>query len=121
MNNITLFGNLTRDPELKTAGKGKNERAYLNFTLAVQRPFKNKDDEYDTDFINCIAFGQTAQFIREYFSKGSKMGIIGRLEDNTYLDEEREEWITRYSVVANSVYFGGENKGSGDKSKGKKR
>ena len=72
MNNVALVGRLTADVELRTAG----DKAFAMFTVAVNRPFKNKEtNEYDADFIRCKAFGGTAEFIAKFFGKGKPIGV----------------------------------------------
>ncbi|WP_176838584.1 single-stranded DNA-binding protein [Fusobacterium hominis] len=97
MNTIILTGRLTRDPELKFGQSGK---AYSRFTLAVDRPF-SKDGE--ADFINCVAFGKTAELIGEYLRKGRKAGVVGRLQMNKY--EANGEKRYSYDVIVESMEF----------------
>ncbi len=96
MNIIALSGRLTKDPELKSGQSGK---VYARFTLAVDRPMQ-KDE---TDFINCVAFGKTAELIGEYLRKGRKVGIIGRLQMGKY--EVNGEKRTSYDVVVDTIEF----------------
>ena len=90
MNVIILTGRLTRDPELKFGQSGK---AYSRFTLAVDRPMQKGE----ADFINCVAFGKTAELIGEYLRKGRKAGVTGRLQMGKY--EVNGEKRTSYDVV----------------------
>ena len=83
MNNVCLVGRLTKDPEQRTTQSGI---AVTSFTVAVQRRFKDADGSYHADFINCVAWRQTAEFIAKYFSKGSKIGVSGSLQTRTYDD-----------------------------------
>lgn len=92
MNIVVLVGRLTRDPELKYGQSGK---AYSRFSLAVNRPM-SKDE---ADFINCVAFGKTAELIGEYLRKGRKVGVNGRLQMNKY--ENR----VSYDVLVESIEF----------------
>ena len=107
MNIIILTGRLTRDPELKTGQSGK---AYARFTLAVERPMQ-KDE---ADFINCVAFGKTAELIGEYLRKGRKVGVQGRIQMNRY--EMNGEKRTSYDVLVDTVEFLESKNGSGDDS-----
>lgn len=104
MNLVVLIGRLTRDPELKFGQSGK---AYSRFSLAVDRPFQKGE----ADFINCVAFGKTAELIGEYLRKGRKVAINGRLQMNRY--EVNGEKRTSYDVVVDAMEFieakGGEN------------
>lgn len=104
MNLVVLIGRLTRDPELKFGQSGK---AYSKFSLAVDRPFAKGE----ADFINCVAFGKTAELIGEYLRKGKKVAINGKLQMNRY--EVNGEKRTSYDVVVDSMEFiearGGDN------------
>lgn len=97
MNNVTLMGRLTRDPELKYSQAGK---AYCRFTVAVNRDF-NKDE---ADFINCLAFGKTAETIAEYFKKGKRMAIVGRIQTGSYQNSNGDTVYTT-EVVADRFEF----------------
>lgn len=106
MNTIILIGRLTRDPEVKYGQSGK---AYSRITLAVQRQLK-KDE---VDFINCVGFGKTAETIGEYLRKGRKIGVIGRLQINSY--EHNGEKRTSYDVMIENIEFlEGKNNTSSD-------
>ncbi|WP_177162638.1 single-stranded DNA-binding protein [uncultured Fusobacterium sp.] len=96
MNVIILTGRLTRDPELKFGQSGK---AYSRFTLAVDRPMQKGE----ADFINCVAFGKTAELIGEYLRKGRKAGVTGRLQMGKY--EVNGEKRTSYDVVVDTIEF----------------
>ena len=99
MNKVILIGNLTKDPELTTTNNGIE---VCKFTVAVQRKFKNKDGEYEADFINCVAWRKTAEFVNQYFSKGKKIACVGSIQTRTY---EAQDGGTRYvtEVVADEV------------------
>lgn len=96
MNLVVLIGRLTRDPELKFGQSGK---AYSRFSLAVDRPFSKGE----ADFINCVAFGKTAELIGEYLRKGRKVAVNGRLQMNRY--EVNGEKKTSYDVLVESMEF----------------
>ncbi len=106
MNLVILTGRLTRDPELKFGQSGK---AYSRFSLAVDRPFQKGE----ADFINCVAFGKTAELIGEYLRKGRKVGVQGRIQMNRY--EMNGEKRTSYDVLVDTVEFL-ENKGGAEDS-----
>ena len=110
MNLVVLNGRLTRDPELKFGQSGK---AYSRFSIAVDRPFQSSADKNSqtADFINCVAFGKTAEFIGEYFRKGRKILLNGRLQMSQYESEGKK--ITTYVVVVDSVEFGESKANSG--------
>lgn len=105
MNKVTLVGRLTKNPELK-----KTENSLIvNFTVAVNRNFKNKDGKYDADFISCTAFKNTAEFINKYFVKGSQIALSGRIQTRNY---DAQDGSKRYvtEVVVENVEFTGEKK-----------
>ena len=110
MNLVVLNGRLTRDPELKFGQSGK---AYSRFSIAVDRPFQSSADKNSqtADFINCVAFGKTAEFSGEYFRKGRKILLNGRLQMSQYESEGKK--ITTYVVIADSVEFGETKASSG--------
>lgn len=85
MNKVVLVGRLTKDPEIRTSSSGK---AVSRFSVAVTRPFKNADGEYDADFPNCVAFDKTAEFIGKYFTKGMAIGLVGSLRTGSYVNKD---------------------------------
>ena len=103
MNRIVISGNLCQDLEIKKSGETK----ILNFTVAVRRRFKDKEGNYPTDFIRCVAFNSQAEFIVKFFKKGSPILIEGTLQSNTY-ETENGEKRTNYNVVTENIdFFGG--------------
>ncbi|MCH8665634.1 single-stranded DNA-binding protein [Staphylococcus sp. HMSC062E10] len=99
MNTVNLLGNLVADPELR----GQNSNV-ANFRIAVQRPFKNKQtDEYETDFITCVAFGKTAEIIANNFKKGNKIGVTGSIQTGSYEKDGQRVYTT--DVAVNQVTF----------------
>ena len=106
LNHITIMGRLTRDPELRRTGSGV---AVASFTLAVDRDFSPKEGEKETDFIDCVAWRNTGEFVSKYFSKGRMAVVSGRLQVRKWQDKEGKN---RYSteVVADNVYFGDSKK-----------
>lgn len=97
MNHVTLMGRLTRDPELKYSQAGK---AYCRFTVAVNRDF-NKDE---ADFINCLAFGKTAETIAEWLGKGRRIALHGRIQTGNYENKNGEK-VNTFEVVADRFEF----------------
>lgn len=97
MNNIILMGRLTRDPELKYSQAGK---AYCRFTVAVNRDF-NKDE---ADFINCLAFGKTAETIAEWLGKGRRIALNGRIQTGNYENKNGDK-VSTFEVVADRFEF----------------
>lgn len=101
MNRVTLVGRLTKNPELRHTNTGT---AVLNFTLAVNRQFKNQDGVREADFINMVAWRKTAELINEYLSKGSQIGVDGRIQTRNYEGEDgKRVYITE--VVAETIEF----------------
>ena len=112
MNNVILMGRLTADPELRQTQSGISS---CRFTIAVNRKFKNKDtDQYDADFISCVAWRQTAEFVSRYFSKGSMICVSGSLRTGSYTDRNYSD-VTHYTtdVMVDGVEFTGEKKQQG--------
>ena len=103
MNKVILVGNLTRDPESRTTSQGTS---VTSFSVAVQRRFKNADGGYDADFINCVAWRSTADFVAKYFQKGSRIGVVGSLQTRSYDDKDgNRRYVTEVSV--DEVEFAG--------------
>ena len=110
LNHITIMGRLTRDPELRRTGSGI---AVASFTLAVDRDFSPKDGgERETDFIDCVAWRQTGEFVSKYFTKGRMAVVSGRLQIRNWNDKDGNKRRTA-EVVADNVYFG-DSKRDGD-------
>jgi len=101
MNLVEIIGNITKDIELKETSTGVK---YTRFSIAVNRPTKNEEGEYETDFFNVVAWRKTAELISNYFGKGRKIAIVGRLQQNSYDDNEGNH-RTSVEIVANEVYF----------------
>ncbi len=100
LNKVNLMGRLTRDPELRYTA---SNIPVVNFTLAVNRRFK-QGDERQADFIGCIAWNKTAEFVNKYFRKGQQVVVSGRLQSRTWEDNEgRRHYATE--VVAEETYF----------------
>ena len=103
LNHITIMGRLTRDPELRRTGSGI---AVASFTLAVDRDFSPKDGgERETDFIDCVAWRQTGEFVSKYFTKGRMAVVSGRLQIRNWNDKDGNKRRSA-EVVADNVYFG---------------
>ena len=114
LNHIVIMGRLTRDPELRRTGSGV---AVTSFTVAVDRDFgKNENGEKETDFIDCVAWRQTGEFVSKYFTKGRMAVVSGRLQIRSWTDKDGNKRRTA-EIVADNVYFGdsrrdGDNAGS---------
>ena len=113
MNKVIIIGRFTRDPEIKYS-TGENATATARFSLAVNRRFKNKEGNYDADFINCVAFGKTAEFIEKYFTKGMAIGITGRIQTGSYINNEGQKVYTTEVVVEETEFVESKNKGTSD-------
>ena len=87
MNKTILMGRLTRDPEVRYS-TGEKATATARFSIAINRRFKNADGGYDADFINCVAFGKTGEFVEKYFQKGSMIALTGRIQTGSYTNKE---------------------------------
>ena len=103
MNKAILVGNLTRAPEQRTTSSGI---AVTSFTVAVNRRYKTQDGQQQTDFINCVAWRSTAEFVGKYFTKGMKIGVVGSIQTRTYDDRDG---VRRYvtEVVVDEAEFVG--------------
>ena len=113
MNKVIIIGRFTRDPEIKYS-TGENATATARFSLAVNRRFKNKEGNYDADFINCVAFGKTAEFIEKYFTKGMAIGITGRIQTGSYTNKEGQKVYTTDVVVEETEFVESKNKSTSD-------
>ena len=103
LNHIVIMGRLTRDPELRRTATGT---AVASFSLAVDRDFgKSENGERETDFIDCVAWRQTGEFVSKYFTKGRMAVVSGRLQIRSWTDKEGNKRRTA-EVVADNVYFG---------------
>ena len=110
LNHIVIMGRLTRDPELRRTGTGV---AVASFSLAVDRDFAPRDGgERETDFIDCVAWRQTGEFVSKYFTKGRMAVVSGRLQIRSWTDKDGNKRRTA-EVVADNVYFG-DSKRDGD-------
>lgn len=113
LNHITIMGRLTRDPELRTTQSGVS---VASFTLAVDRDFGGRDgSERQTDFIDCVAWRQTGEFISKYFTKGRMAVVSGRLQSRKWETKEGEK-RTSWEVVVDNAYFGDSRRDSDSRS-----
>lgn len=109
INNVQLFGRFVADPELKTTPSGTS---VLKFTLAVTREKFKRDEENKTDFMSCVAWGKTAEFIAKYFSKGSAIYLEGSIQTGSFTDKNGVKHYTTDIVVRKAQF--GENKPKSD-------
>lgn len=103
INNVTIMGRLTVVPELRTTGNGVE---VTSFCVAVDRSYQKQGEEKQTDFINCVAWRQTAVFVTKYFGKGDMIAITGSIQTRKY-DDKDGKTRTAVEVLANNVSFCG--------------
>lgn len=115
MNKVIECGRLTKDPEVRCS-QGSNATATAKFTLAVDRKIK-RDNEPTADFINCVAFGKTAEFIEKYVKKGTKLICVGEIRTGSYTNNEGKKVYTT-DVLVNECEFA-ESKSSGQQNTAK--
>lgn len=114
MNKIVIIGRLTRDPELKTTNAGTS---VCNFSVAVDRTYRDKEGNRPTDFFDISVFGATAEFVAKYFKKGSYIAVSGAMESRKFVDKDGNNRIA-WSLHADEVNFCGsksENNGGSQK------
>ncbi len=101
LNKAILVGRLTKDPELRSTGSGVS---VVSFTVACTRSYARQGEERQTDFINCVAFRNTADFISRYFAKGNLIAVDGMIQTRTWDDQEgKRHWVTE--VIVNEAHF----------------
>ena len=100
LNQVILVGRLTRDI---TVNKSENGIKVATISLAIPRSFKNSDGEYDTDFVDCVAFDNIAENTSEYCNKGDIVGVKGRIQTRMIEEEEKREKIME--IIAEKVTF----------------
>ena len=107
MNSVQLLGRLARDPEVRYTA-GDNPTAVARFTVACGRKYK-KDAEQTADFISCMAFGKTAEFIERYFTKGNSIALNGRIQTGSYTNKDGNKVYTTDVVVDTLEFVGSKN------------
>ena len=107
MNSVQLLGRLARDPEVRYTA-GDNPTAVARFTVACNRKYK-KDAEQEADFIYCMAFGKTAEFIERYFNKGNSIALNGRIQTGSYTNKDGQKVYTTDVVVDSLEFVGKKN------------
>lgn len=111
MNKVILMGRLTRDAEIRYS-QGESSTAIARFSLAVDRRFRRDSDEQTADFINCVAFGRTAEFLERFGRKGTKFVLEGRIQTGSYTNKDGQRVYTT-DVVAENVEFAESKNASG--------
>lgn len=104
INNVTLMGRLTAAPELKQTTSGTS---VTTFCIAVDRRFQQKDGEKQADFINCVAWRNTAEFITRYFGKGDLIALTGAIQTRKYQDQNGNNRVAFEVVIDNASFCGG--------------
>ena len=115
MNKVILMGRLTRDAEVRYS-QGDASTAVARFSLAVDRRFKRDGDDQTADFINCVAFGRTGEFMERFGRKGTKFLVEGRIQTGSYTNKDGQRVYTT-DVVVEQVEFA-ESKASNDNNGG---
>ena len=112
MNKVVLMGRLTRDPDVRYS-QGETPLAIARYTLAVDRRFK-RNGEQDADFINCVAFGRTAEFAEKYLKQGTKMVVSGRIQTGSYTNKDGQRVYTTDVVVEEQEFAESKSAASGE-------
>ena len=102
LNKVVIMGRLVRDPELRYT---QSQKAVAGFTVACDRDFTRDGEEKQTDFIEIVAWGKTAEFVKKYFAKGSMAVVSGRLQLRDWTDKDGNKRRTA-EIIAENVYFG---------------
>ena len=111
MNKVMLMGRLTRDPEVRY-GQSGNQTAVARFSIAVDRRFK-REGQPDADFFNCTAFGKQAEFVERYLRKGTKMVVIGSIQNDNYTNREGQK-VYSVQIVVDEMEFAESKNASGN-------
>lgn len=106
VNNVTLMGRLTRDVEVKYTSAGV---AVGKFSIAIERDYKKQGEEKQTDFVPCVAYGKTAEFISSYFAKGNMIAVIGGIRTGSYTNKEGGKVYTTEVFVDKASFTGEKN------------
>lgn len=100
MNNVVLMGRLTRDPGISIVNAANGQMTVARFNLAVDRRFK-KEGEQSADFISCVSFGKTADFVQKYLNQGTKVCLSGRIQTGNYVNKDGQTVYTTDVIVEN--------------------
>ncbi len=112
MNKVVLMGRLTRNPEVRYS-QGDASTAVARYTLAVDRRFKRQGDEQSADFISCVSFGKTAEFVERYLKQGTKIAGCGRIQTGSYTNKDGQKVYTT-DVILEEVEFAESKNASAD-------
>ena len=113
MNKVILMGRLTRDAEIRYS-QGESATAIARFSLAVDRRFRRDGDDQNTDFINCVAFGRTAEFLERFGRKGTKFVLEGRIQTGSYTNKEGQRVYTTDIIVDDQEFADSKNSAGGN-------
>lgn len=105
MNKVFLIGRATRDPDVRYS-QGEQSMAIVRFHLAVDRSFKKDGDNQTTDFISCVSFGKTAEFIEKYVCKGTKIAVVGKIHTSNYVNKDGVKCYNT-EVIVEQIEFAG--------------
>lgn len=111
MNKVILMGRLTRDPDVRYT-QGENSTCIARYTLAVDRRTKREGQD-SADFIPCVAFGRSGEFVEKYLKKGTKMGVVGRIQTGSYTNKDGVKVFTTEVVVEEQEFAESKNASSG--------
>ena len=103
MNKVILMGRLTRDPEIRYS-QGDSQLAIGKFSIAVDRKFKKQGDTVTADFFNCTAFGKQAEFVEKYLKQGTKIVVIGRIQNDNYTNKEGQK-VYSVQIMVEEIEF----------------
>ena len=102
MNNVSLIGRLTKDPDLRYTSSGM---AVATFSLAVQRSFRNKEGNYEADFINCVCWNKSGETLANHVKKGQRIGVTGRIQTRNYENEQGNRVYVTEVVVEGFTFL----------------
>lgn len=105
MNRVVLCGRVTKDPTINYSNGANGQMCIARFSLAVQRKTKNAEGKYDSDFINCVAFGKNGEFAEKYATKGLKLIVEGHIQTGSYIDKEKWNKVYTFDVIVDSQEF----------------
>ena len=111
MNKVILMGRLTRDPEIRYS-QSETALAIARYTLAVDRRFNKRDGEQSADFIQCVAFGKSAEFAEKYLKQGTKMCVTGRIQTGSYTNKDGVKVYTTEVIVEDQEFAESKNASS---------
>lgn len=117
LNQVVLMGRLTRDPE--TRYLQNSDASVTRFNMAVERDYKAAGEEnYKTDFLNCVAWNKTGEFVAKNFAKGSMIAVTGSIETGSYIDKETGKTVYTTEIKVNKASFTGERRDTGSSNNG---